>query len=70
MDRTEKGICFLANYNCWGAMTPKRMKEIHEKGWYLQKAIVCNVKKWSGRYYFMIFTKKPNDTFPYILGSF
>jgi hypothetical protein len=46
------------------------MKEIHEKGWYLQKAIVCNVKKWSGRYYFMIFTKKPNDTFPYILGSF
>jgi hypothetical protein len=69
-DRTDKGICFLANYNCWGAMTPKRMKELKEKGWYLQKAIVCNVKKWSGRYYFMIFTKEPNEIFPFILGSF
>ena len=29
-DRTDKGICFLANYNCWGAMTPKRMKELKE----------------------------------------
>jgi hypothetical protein len=69
-DRTEKGICFLANYNCWSSMTPKRMDQLQKKGWFLHKAIVCNVKKWSGRYYFMIFTKKPNDTFPYILGSF
>ena len=69
-DRTDKGICFLANYNCWSSMTPKRMNELHKKGWYLQKAIVCNVKKWSGRYYFMIFTKKPNDIFPFLLGSY
>lgn len=69
-DRTDKGICFLGNYNCWGAMTPKRMNELQKKGWYLQKAVVCNVKKWAGRYYFLIFTKQPNETFPFILGSF
>jgi hypothetical protein len=70
MDKTNKGICFLANYNCWNSMTPKRMKEIQDKGWYLEKVIVSNVKKWSGRYYFMIFTKKPNNIFPFIIGSF
>lgn len=69
-DKTDKGICFLANYNCWGSMTPKRMNELKNKGWYLQKAVVCNVKKWSGRYYFLIFTKQKNDIFPFLLGSF
>ena len=69
-DRTEKGIAFLVNYKCWGAMTPKRMNELQKKGWYLQKAIVCNIKKWSGRYYFLIFTKIPNETFPFLLGSY
>ena len=70
LDRAEKGVCFLANHSCWGTLTPKRMHEINAKGWYINKSVVCNVKKWSGRYYFLIFTKKQNDMFPSILGSF
>jgi len=70
IDRATKGVAFLANYSCWGSLTPKRVNEINKKGWYLQKAVVCNVKKWSGRYYLLIFQKKPNDIFPVITGSF
>jgi hypothetical protein len=69
-ERTDKGVCFLANYKCWSSLTPIRLKALQDKGWYLQKAVVCNIKKWSGRYYWLIFTKQPNDIFPYILGSF
>lgn len=69
LDIANKGICFLGNHNCWGSLTPIRMTELNRRGWYLQKAVVCNIKKWAGRYYFMIFTKQQNDIFPVILGS-
>jgi len=70
LDKVDKGICFLANHTCWATLTPKRMADMNSKGFYLHKAVVCNVKKWSGRYYFLIFTKQQNDTFPTILGTF
>ena len=69
-DRAEKGICFLANHSCWGTLTPIRITELNKRGWYLQKAVICNVKKWSGRYYFIIFTKTKNDNYPVLLGSY
>jgi len=70
LDKVDKGICFLANHTCWATLTPKRMADMNSKGFYLHKAVLCNVKKWSGRYYFLIFTKQQNNTFPVILGSY
>lgn len=69
-DRAEKGICILGNFSCFFALTPKRMSELNKKGFYLNQVVLCNVKAWKGRYYFMIFTKEPNDSFKYMLSSF
>jgi len=56
--KITKGIAFLANDKCFSAFTPKRMKELEEKGLYIYKICVCSVKKWRGRYYFIIFKAK------------
>ena len=47
-----------------------RNEDYNNKGLYLTKIITCNVKKWSNRYYFLIFTKTPNDNFKFILGTY
>ena len=68
--RANKGIAFLASSHCFNTMTPKRMKVINNIGFYLSKVIVCNIKKWSNRYYFLIFTKSKNNIFEYLDGSY
>ena len=74
LKRTNKGVCFLANYNCWNSLTPKRLDEIKKQGFCLNKIVVCNVKKWAGRYYFLIFSKiglvMPIPFLDYIVGSY
>ena len=69
-DKVNKGVCFLINDNCFSALTPKRIKELNDKGLYLHKLIVCSIKKWRGRYFFMIFKKQKSDVIDYIGGSF
>jgi DNA modification methylase len=66
----RKGIAFLGNDNCFKSLTPPRMKELNELGWYIHNITTCNIKKWYGRYYFIIFKKEPSDFFKYICGSF
>lgn len=56
----RKGICLLANDFCFGTMTPRRLKIINDRGWYITKITCCAVKKWRGRYHFIQFTKKNN----------
>ncbi len=68
--RVNKGIAFLGNDYCFSTLTPIRMKKLNELGWYLQGYTICNVKKWRGRYFFMIFTKEKNDKINYLLGSY
>ena len=70
VERANKGIAFLANYTCFNTLTPKRMLEINKLGFYIEKIITCNVKKWSNRYYFIIFTKTPNNHFEYLSKSY
>lgn len=66
----QKGIAFLSNDVCFSTLTPKRMKEIQETGFFIHKVVVCSVKKWRGRYFFVVFKKEPNDMFEYIQGSY
>ena len=59
--RAKKGIAFLANDACFGTLTPKRQQILKDRGWGITKMVVCSIKKWRGRYYFIILEKgKPS----------
>lgn len=64
------GIAFLSNDKCFSSLTPVRLKGLREKGWYIQNIIVCAVKKWRGRYFWIVFTRTQNDTFKYLEGNY
>lgn len=69
--KVKKGIAFLGNDYCLGTLTPKRLKELKENhNLYIHKIRVCNIKKWRGRYYFIIFKKGPCDFYDCIDGNF
>jgi hypothetical protein len=69
--RVNKGIAFLANDYCLSSLTPIRLKKLKENNLYLHKIVVCNIKKWRSRYFFIIFKKnEPSSLFNYIEGSF
>jgi hypothetical protein len=55
--RAKKGIAFLANDRCFSTLTPRRMEIIKNRGWSISKITVCSVKKWRGRYFFVVFEK-------------
>jgi hypothetical protein len=66
----NKGIAFLGNDYCLASLTPKRLNKLKENGLYLHNIVVCSVKKWRGRYFFMIFKKEESSIFKGIEGSF
>jgi hypothetical protein len=57
----NKGIAFLGNLNFWNSCLPSRFEKLKERGFYLQKLHIVQDKRWFGRYYYLIFTKEPND---------
>ena len=69
--RVNKGIAFLCNDHCLSAMTPLRIKKLKDNNLYLHRIIICNIKKWRGRYFFMIFKKnEPSILFNCIDGNY
>lgn len=57
--KTNKGFAFLLNDKCFSALTPPRLKHLYEdKGVFIYKIVVCSVKKWRGRYFFIIFKNR------------
>lgn len=67
--KAKKGIAFLANDRCFCTLTPKRMKLLEDRGWGITKVVVCSVKKWRGRYFFIVLEKKLS-MFKSIQGNF
>ena len=67
---SNKGVGFLISINMFNKFTPKRMEEINKKGFYFKKLAIVSVKRWYGRYYFIIFTKEQNDIFVYSRESY
>jgi len=57
---SNKGIAFLGNLNFWNSCLPSRFEILKERGFYLNKLHIVQDKRWFGRYYYLIFTKKPN----------
>jgi len=69
--RVKKGIAFLGNDSCFSTLTPKRLKELNNNyNLYIHDIIVCNIKKWRGRYFFIIFKKGKSDFYKHIEGNF
>jgi hypothetical protein len=69
-NRAKKGIGFLTNDKCFGVLTVKRLKQLNEKGWYIQSISCCSIKKWRGRYFWIILMKKPNMFYKYVEGNY
>lgn len=69
--KTKKGFAFLGNDACLSSFTPKRLQHLREtKGVSISKVVVCSVKKWRGRYFFVIFKNERHDLFDYVSGTF
>ena len=69
--RVVKGIGFLINDKCLSTLTPKRLETLAQRGLHLTKMVVCSVKKWRGRYYYILFEKRePVDTFQFLLPNY
>lgn len=68
---SNKGIAFLVNNQCFNSfLLPSRLEKMRENGFYINKIKVVNDKRWYGRYYFIIFTKKKNDFIEYELKTY
>lgn len=68
--RCGKGIAFLGNQYCFTSLTPKRLKILEDKGLCLSKIVVCNIKKWFGKYFLMVFTRTEHRAMEHLLGSY
>jgi len=69
-NKANIGVAFLGNDYCLATLTPARLKLLNDKGWYLNKIIVCTIKKWRGRYFFMIFKKVNSGLIDYLLTNY
>ena len=58
--RAKKGVAFLVNDQGISTMTPRRREMLRAKGWDIVDIVVAQVRKWRGRYYFIIV--KPSTT--------
>ena len=57
----RKGMAFLCNDNCFGTLTPKRLQLLKERRWSITGLTVCSIKKWRGRYFWIVFKRNPTD---------
>jgi len=54
------GFAFLLSIRSFNSLTPNRLEQLKQKGFYLSKIHIVNDKRWYGRYYFVIFTRDKN----------
>jgi len=69
-ERAKKGIAVLANDNCFSTLTPNRLQELKNRGWYIHHIIVSCIKKWRGRYFYIIFKKEPSTFYKFVEGVY
>ena len=70
IDIAIKGIAFLGNINFINCLNQNRLQQLKEKGWYINKVHIVSDKRWFGRYYFIIFTRKENTLFSWNKKSY
>jgi hypothetical protein len=63
---SKKGFAFLTNHSRLNQITPVRLRKLEEKGFYLSSITIFAVKKWFGRYYFLVFSKEKSKNIDYL----
>ena len=61
----RKGFCFLINHTRLNQLTTKRLWLLEQEGFYLNCFRIVDVKKWFGRYYFLVFTREKSKVISY-----
>lgn len=70
MDICKKDIYWLINMSALNVFTPTRLKEMNDKGWYIQNFHIVSDKRWHGRYVFIKLNKTKNNLFCYNQNTF
>jgi hypothetical protein len=70
MDIATDGIAFLGNINFINCLNQNRLQILKERGWYINNIHIVSDKRWFGRYYFIIFTRKKNNLFSWNKKSY
>ena len=68
--RAKKGIAFLGNDYCLSSLTPIKLKILEDRGWKITKLVVTAIKKWRGRYFFIILEKQGQSCLEYLSKTY
>lgn len=68
--RARKGVAFLVSDYGLSTLTPRRRQQIEQMGWNLTHITMCQIRKWRGRYYFLVFTKSTTTCLSYLPTSY
>ena len=69
-ERARKGIAFLCNDNLLSTLTPIRIKKLEQRGFAVESITVCNVKRWRGRYFFVVLRKGAVPCLTGLVGTY
>ena len=66
----RKGFAYLIGHSRINQVTPRRLSILESQGFYLSKLQVLTIKKWFGRYYFLVFSRSKNDGIGYYTENY
>lgn len=66
----EQGFAFLLNHKVFNTLTPNRLQKLKDKGFYLLNIEIIQDKRWFGRYYYIIFSKKKSTFLMWNINNF
>ena len=61
MNIANKTVAMLINHRLMNTLTPVRLEKYKQSGWVITKIHIVSVKKWFGRYWFVMFKKNGNS---------
>lgn len=68
--RATKGVAFLVSDQGLGTLTRNRRQQIQAKGWDITQITMCEVKKWRGRYYFIVFRPSTSTCLSFLPATY
>jgi len=66
----NKGFAYLIGHSRINQVTPRRLSILESQGFYLSKLHVLTIKKWFGRYYFLVFSRSKNEGIGYYTENY
>ena len=70
MENTDRLIYWLINFSSLNVFTPKRLKEMEEKGWFIESFHTVADKRWYGRYCWLKISKINKHVITYNTKSY